>query len=93
MVAEGAAGAWARVVTILAIAALLSATGARAPRAERALAEAVALRDRIQLPGGSQLMLRREYRVIFRTPMRWSEGLLLERVHFANGAAGISTAG
>jgi hypothetical protein len=41
----------------------------------------LATRHRIQLPDGSQLMLRREYEVIFRRPMRWSEGLLLEPVH------------
>lgn len=43
----------------------------------------VATRHRIQLPDGPQLMLRREYEVIFRRPMRWSEGLLLEPVYVA----------
>ena len=43
-----------------------------------------AARDRIQLPDGSQLMLHPDYRLIFRNlPMRWSEGLLLERAHYA----------
>lgn len=49
--------------------------------------ETVALRHRIQLPDGSQIMLRREYRVIFRTPMRWSEGMRLERVYVADAEA------
>lgn len=64
-------------------ACLLAAGPAPAVPSRDARGEAVALRHRIELPEGSQLLLRREYRAIFRRPMRWGEGLLLEPVQFA----------
>lgn len=53
-------------------------------RIDEASTHRVATRHRIQLPDGSQIMLRREYRVIFRTPMRWGDGMLLERAYVAS---------
>lgn len=50
----------------------------------RAASPLLVARHRLQLPDGSLLMLRREYRAIFRNlPMHWSDGLLLERGHYA----------
>lgn len=72
------------------IAAIWMLTAAPEAIAARAVEEAVgpvAVRHRIHLPDGSQIMLRREYRVIFRTPMRWSEGMRLERVYVADAKA------
>ncbi len=43
----------------------------------------LALRTRIELPGGSQLMLRPEYRLLFRSLRAWSNGLILERAYLA----------
>jgi len=72
-----------RAAVIAGIWMLVGASEPPAARADRAAADAVAVRHRIQLPDGSQILLRREYRVIFRTPMRWSDGMLLERVYVA----------
>lgn len=74
--------AWIAVIWMLT--AVPEAIAARA--VDEAMG-AVAVRHRIHLPDGSQIMLRREYRVIFRTPMRWSEGMRLERVYVADTKA------
>lgn len=73
---------------------LVAASGRPGLRIDEAAADRLAARHRIQLPDGSQILLRREYRVIFRTPMRWSEGMLLERVYVASrqGGARVSRA-
>jgi hypothetical protein len=73
---------------LIALCLLTGIWGGPAAGAGELAANEVALRHRIQLPGGSQILLRREYRVIFRTPMRWSEGMLLERVYVAGDGAG-----
>jgi hypothetical protein len=68
---------------------LLGAASERPPLdLDEASVDRIAARHRIQLPDGSQILLRREYRVIFRTPMRWSEGMLLERVYVASREPG-----
>jgi hypothetical protein len=59
-----------------------------APGSEDAIAlrAALALRNRLDLPGGAQLLLRREYRAMFRSLMTWGDGLLLERAYLASGS-------
>lgn len=88
MAGRGRASARACSAVIAVTWMLAGASQGPVSRADGAAAGAVAVRHRIQLPDGSQLLLRREYRVIFRTPMRWSEGLLLERVYVAGCEAG-----
>lgn len=71
-----------RHATAAVIACVVAASVSGEP--DRVAGGSHAVRDRIQLPDGSQLMLHPDYRVIFRNlPMRWSEGLLLERAHYA----------
>lgn len=78
-----------RVWTIGGLAvAILSASPAIRPHAaggsDRArLGATLALSSRIELPGGSQLMLRPEYKFLFRSLRAWSEGLILERAYLA----------
>lgn len=91
MAGRGRATARACLAVIAVIWMLAGESQGLVFRSDGAAAGAVAVRHRILLPDGSHLMLRREYRVIFRTPMRWSEGLLLERVYVAGRERGART--
>lgn len=74
------------LAAILWVGVLVGAAGLGVPCSETATfrGSLYALQHRLEFPGGAHLMLRREYRAMFRSLMTWSEGRLLERAYLAS---------